>query len=80
MFVQKGCVCFWDVNRLDSDILNGEVLTQPNFDIGPFLRRRSPHGEKPLVVWVYCRETFLLTLMNLLLVVIMADASMSTTT
>ena len=80
VLVKKGCIRFWDVRRSDDDISNGEVLARPNSDIGHFSVGDPYSGEKPLVVWVNHYETFLSSLMNLLLVVIMAVASMSTTT
>jgi hypothetical protein len=78
--LQKGCVRFWDVRRSADDISNGEVLARPDSDIGHFSVGDPYSGEKPLVVWVYRHNTLFLNLMNLPLVVIMADASMSTTT
>jgi hypothetical protein len=50
---QKGCVRFWDVRRSADDIQNGDVLAQPNSDIGHFSVGDPRNGEKPLVVWVY---------------------------
>jgi hypothetical protein len=46
----KGCVSFWDVCRLADDILNGEVLAQPNSDIGHFSVGNPYNGEKPLTL------------------------------
>lgn len=49
-FLHKGCVRFWDVRRSADDIQNGEVLAQPNSDIGHFSVGDPYNGEKPLVV------------------------------
>ena len=80
VLVKKGCVRFWDVQRSDDDISNGEVLARPNSDIGHFSVGNPYIGEKPIVVWVYRYEASLSSLMKLLLAVIMAAASMSMTT
>ncbi|KAI0249503.1 WD40-repeat-containing domain protein [Lactifluus subvellereus] len=45
-----GCVRFWDVCRSADDIQNGDVLAQPNSDIGHFSVGDPRNGEKPLVV------------------------------
>ncbi|KAH9982323.1 WD40-repeat-containing domain protein [Lactifluus volemus] len=45
-----GCVRFWDVRRSADDIQNGDVLAQPNSDIGHFSVGDPRNGEKPLVV------------------------------
>jgi hypothetical protein len=47
---KKGCVRFWDVHRSADDISNGEVLAQPDSDIGHFSVGDPYNGEKPLVV------------------------------
>ena len=47
---KKGCIRFWDVQRSDDDILNGEVIAQPDSDIGHFSVGDPCSGEKPLVV------------------------------
>jgi hypothetical protein len=46
----KGCVRFWDVRRSDDDMTNGEVIAQPDSDIGHFSVGDPYSGEKPLVV------------------------------
>jgi len=50
VLVQKGCVRFWDVRRSADDISNGEVLAQPDSDIGHFSVGDPYNGEKPLVM------------------------------
>ena len=77
---KKGCVRFWDVRRSTDDISNGEVLAQPNSDIGHFSVGEPHKGEKPLVVWVYycvdeCPQTH-----GSFLAVITVGVSMSMTT
>lgn len=66
------------MRRSADDILNGEVLAQPNSDIGHFSVGNPCNGEKPLIVWVYRYTNKMPSdTHNVLLAAIMADASTS---